>query len=138
MATWGAGFTFFLLTTACGLLYLTLGLGPVARQVPLLVVVPLVGLLTLQLSRDLRLIRSSQPGQPTSVLKKAGGPRFLLAWMLSLPVLVQILGIVWGCGLFALGYLRFQSREPWRLSLTAAALTTLAMWTLFSVILGIF
>jgi hypothetical protein len=133
LQTW---FTLSLLALACGMLYLTLGIGAVARQVPLLVVVPLVGLLALQLGRDLRTARSFEPATPRTGPKETGGRQSALAWILLLPVLSGLLGIVWGPGVFAFVYLRARSREPWRLALTGSALTSFAMWTLFSVILG--
>ena len=150
-----SGFTLSLLAGSIGLLCLTLALPPTARQVPLFVVVPLVVLLFLQLFRDLRGARSgghdgSVPEKTTawprvSEETQAGvGPademepkprRFVLPWVLGLPALAQLLGMVAGPGLFALLFLRLRGRTAWRVALAGSILTMLGLWLLLGVIL---
>ena len=150
-----SGFTLSLLAGSIGLLCLTLALPPTARQVPLFVVVPLVVLLFLQLVRDLRRARfgrhdGSVPEKTTawprvSEETQAGvGPAdeiepkprpFVLPWILGLPALAQLLGMVVGPGLFALLYLRLRGRTPWRVALAGSVLTVLGLWLLLGVVL---
>jgi hypothetical protein len=150
-----AGFTFSLVAGSVGFLYLTLTLAPTARQVPLFVVVPLVVLLFLQLLRDVRSARSggyegSVPEKTTAWPRgphetQAGtGPaaemepkprRFVLPWVLGLPALAQLLGMVAGPGLFVLLYLRVRGEAPWRVALAGSVVTVLGLWLLLSVVL---
>jgi hypothetical protein len=150
-----ARFTTSLLGASAVLLYLTLSLGPMARQVPLFVVVTLVGLLFFQLLQDLGRVfsrgpdssaseetmdrpeasatRQARAGQVDEIEAKA--QRFTLPWVLALPALAQLLGMLAGPGLFALLYLRVRAGARWRVALAGAVLTVLVLWVLFSVVL---
>jgi hypothetical protein len=130
-------FTLCLLAVVLVLAYLTLGLSLTSRRVPLLVVVPLIGLLLVELKRG---VGGADAEEADAVgveetATGAGSERGVLLWVLALPALVQTLGIFAGPGLFVLLYSRLRSREPWVFALTVAALTTLGLWALFGLLL---
>lgn len=130
------GFTLALLALACAMLHLTLGMGAVARQIPLLVVAPLVVLLIAQAGRDVRaVLHPAAAGPPSGRAEQQSRPS-ALAWILLVPVLVELLGIVWGPSVYVLLFLRAQSREAWPRAIAAAALSALGLWVLFAVIIG--
>jgi hypothetical protein len=132
-------FTLCLLAVVLILAYLTLGLSPTSRLVPLLVVVPLIGLLLVELKRGVGGADAEEAGAVEAGVEETdtGGrsERGVLLWVLALPALVQTLGILAGPGLFLLLYSRLRSREPWVFALTVAALTTLGLWGLFGLLL---
>jgi hypothetical protein len=132
-------FTSCLLLAAIGFAFLTLDLSSTSRRVPLLVLIPLLGLLFLELKRDLQGVPSDGPEagesrSPREVVTPAAERRTLL-WVLALPALVQLFGIVAGPGGFALLYFRVRGKEPWRFALAAAALTAAGLWVLFGLVL---
>ncbi len=127
-------FTLCLLAGVLVLAYLTLGLSPTSRWVPLVVVVPLLALVVLELKRDVRDADTEETdAEETDV--PPGSERSVLLWVLALPALVQTLGILVGPGLFALLYLRVKGKEPWVFALTVSALTGLGLWALFGQLL---
>ena len=132
-------FTSCLLLAATIFAFLTLDLSSTARRVPLLVLIPLIGLLSLELKRDLRGTPRGETGarggeSPPEVATPDTERRTLL-WVLALPALVQLFGIVAGPGGFALLYFRVRGKESWRFALAAAALTAAGLWVLFGLVL---
>jgi uncharacterized membrane protein YfcA len=124
-----AAFTLCLLGVVLVLALLTLRLSPTSRWVPLIVVVPLLALILLELTRDVR-------GADAEEADESGGSgRGALLWALALPALVQILGISAGPGLFALLYLRLKSGEKWAVALAVGSLTSFGLWALFGLLL---
>jgi hypothetical protein len=132
-------FTSCLLLAATVFAFLTLELSSTARRVPLLVLIPLLGLLFLELKRDFQGAppagtETRESGSQPEVVTPATERRTLL-WVLALPALVQLFGIVAGPGGFALLYFRVRGKEPWSFALAAAALTAAGLWVLFGLVL---
>lgn len=109
----------FLLSVA--LLVSTLGLGGVARRVPLFVVVPLVALTALQLCRKpTRLERGRFEGTPQWPA---------LVWILVLPLVIYLLGLPAGAGLHTLGFVRLREKESWLAAAVLATAVWIGCWT---------
>lgn len=123
------------------LFYLTLGLGPVARLVPLGVVAPTFALLVFQLMLDLfpRWARAYERKERAEIVdvdivrRQPAPPRnwSVAFWFLLALVLLFLTGFAVGAPTFTALYLRGRARESWTLSLGAAAV----VWTL---VVGIF
>ena len=132
-------FTSFLLLAAIVFAFLTLDLSSTARRVPLLVLIPLLGLLFLELKRDLWSASTddedAKRGESAPEVAEPGIERRTLLWVLALPALVQLFGPVAGPGGFALLYFRVRGKERWSFALAAAALTAAALWVLFGLVL---
>lgn len=118
-------FTLCLLAGGLVLAWLTLGLSPTSRRVPLLVIVPLLGLLLLELKRS----ASETAGRDER------SERGLLLWIVALPALVQALGIFLGSALFCLLFFRLRSGESWQTAVTASAIVGFGLWVLFGLLL---
>lgn len=127
-------FTLCLLVGVLVLAYLTLGLSPTSRLVPLLVVVPLLGLLLLELKRALG-GSDAEEARSGEARTRAGSEGGVLLWVLALPALVHGLGIFAGPGLYLLLHSRLRNREPWIFALAVSGLTTLGLWVLFGLLL---
>jgi hypothetical protein len=137
-----AFFTFALLLFMLAMLAATPHLGRVARLVPLLIIVPTLGLLAFQLVGDLvprfrrihedverarwlplpkRQAREDRDRGSEQVAPRAGGALGRLGWTLFLPVMIYGLGFGVAVPVHALVYLRRFSRERWSLSLAIPA-----------------
>jgi hypothetical protein len=150
-------FTSVLLAWVAFFAYATLDLGPAARLVPLSVAVPTLGLLIFQLAVDLvpRLeqryrkfdkvdllrvepLRKKVPAAVSSETSSfpdgeiaAEGEWRLFVWILFLPVLIYLLGLLIALPLHVLLYLRVRSRESWTLSIATAACLSAALYGIF-------
>ena len=137
--------TIALLVVIATFAYLTLGLGPTARRVPEVIVVPTLGLLAIQLVLDLRSLGWRRAGVEISLNKgvdlpakhHGASPReaevrrgpepkrhpeiLMLAWLLLLPVLIVGFGELVAMPAYTLVYLRVRARQSWLFSLGMAA-----------------
>ena len=118
---------------AVALLFLvgTTHLAGEARIVPMTVLVPLIPLLGYALWRDLRSGPSPAPSAPTG----AASDRWVLAWILALPALVAVAGLIAGSSLFVTGWLRRRSGEEWGASIASGLATAGALWLLAATVL---
>ena len=139
-------FTLIIMAFVSLLFYLTANLSPVARLVPLTVLIPTLGLLTLQLVLDLvpglegiyrrfekvdlfglEQIRERVPTQdqaePVQGIDE-GSRRHrelsLLLWILLLLILIYLFGFLIAPPAFTFLYLRWRSGESWKLSIAMA------------------
>jgi hypothetical protein len=137
-----ACFTSLLLASAGVILYKTFGLGRVARMVPLAVVVPTLLLLALQLMMDLlpglaqtygRLENKDlfgvqglreKTGEPGEAAKdrppQSHKEGKALLWLLTMPALIYLLGLLIALPLYTLLYLKSGS-EKWLTAIVIAA-----------------
>ncbi|MEW5917930.1 MAG: tripartite tricarboxylate transporter TctB family protein [Gemmatimonadota bacterium] len=132
-----AAFNAFLLAVALLLLGLTVGMGPSARLVPLIVVVPLAALLAYRLVRD---IVAQAPNGNTSMTEAPVTQRAefaMIGWLFALALLATVLGFVLGPGLFVLAWLSYRGRERFVVSLTCAVVAGVAVWLVFERVLGV-
>jgi hypothetical protein len=150
-------FTLALLALVGFMSYFTARLGPVARLVPTAVALPTLALLVFQLAADLlpslerryrrfekvdllgvESIRKKVPepdlpaadgmnGQSGQNAKEWG----LFLWVLLVPGLVYLLGLLVALPLYVLLHLRCRSRESLALSLSLACGTGLALYGIF-------
>jgi hypothetical protein len=102
-----------------------------ARIVPFSVLVPLIPLLGYSLWRNLR---SRPPGKPPASTAPASD-RWVLGWILALPALVTIAGLLAGSALFVTVWLRRRSGERWGTSIASGVATAAALWLLGATVL---
>jgi hypothetical protein len=102
-----------------------------ARIVPISVLVPLIPLLGYSLWRNLR---SRPPGAPPPSTGPAGD-RWVLGWILALPALVTIAGLLVGSALFVTVWLRRRSGERWVTSIASGVATAAALGLLGATVL---
>lgn len=128
------------------LFYLTLDLGPVARFVPIYVVVPTLALLVFQLILDLfpRWAEVYERKEKAEIVdvdivrdESVSPGNWSVAFWLLLPlVLVVLVGFVVGTPIFTALYLKGSARETWRLSLAASAVIWALVYGVFVTLLG--
>jgi len=120
-----------------------LGYKPIARRAPLIVMLPLAGMLLGQVLVLVKKLRKQQfdglevsllPTIEAEKLKKA---IFLMVWMIILMLMIYFAGHAGGIALFLVLFLRFTSHERWTLSISLGLGITLALYVLFEVILKI-
>ena len=146
-------FAFFVFICVTTLFVLTLDLGRVARMVPLKVVVPTMLFVVLQMLFELvpglaqkfsrfeklRFVKSEQIRERTlissgaAVMENSRAKRELrmFAWILSLPVLIYIVGLLTAIPIFIFFYLRWNSKESLRFSLLMTAGTWIFIYGVF-------
>lgn len=137
-----AAFTSFVLAVAVVLLIVTLRLGPSARLVPLIVMLPLTALLLYRLARDVAGSAGVAPNESASpgVTDERPSPRAeraMIAWLLALPLLATLPGFVGGSAAFVLAWTRFRAGERLWASLVAALATGTAVWLIFERLLRV-
>jgi hypothetical protein len=118
-------FTLVLLAFALLILVLTLMLGPTARLVPLRIAMPTVGLLVFQALRDVRR-EATADATETQARPDDTSELAVLLWVLALPALVYLGGLVIAAPIYAFVYLRWRSR----LSNVRAAGVAIVAWGL--------
>jgi hypothetical protein len=129
-----AAFTALLLSVTLLLLMLTLRLGSSARLVPLIVVVPLTGLLMYRLARDVFGNAGGAPNEGASAAETAPSTRAeleMMAWLILIPVVTSLFGFVFGPALFVLLWMLWRARERPAYALTAALVTGVGVWLIF-------
>jgi hypothetical protein len=133
------------------MLYGSMGLSPVARLVPLTVLVASVALLLVELALDLSpgfvqrhpslekdvfgigRVRQKPRAESGSDGRSLGRREFdLCIWLFSLAGLIFVLGLLIALPLFTLLYLLRRSREGWRVSFTIALGMFLVLFGLWS------
>jgi hypothetical protein len=95
-----------------------------ARIVPISVLLPLIPLLGYALWRNLE---SLPPRAPAASDGRTSDLR-VLGWILTLPALVTVAGLVAGSALFVTLWLRRRSGERWGTSVASGLATALALW----------
>jgi hypothetical protein len=133
--------TFLLFAFVAVILYLTLGLGPVARMVPLAVVIPTLLLLLFQLMMDMlphlaqkySRLESKDLFHVEGLRKKASKPikdiegdtlernneRKVFFWLLAMLIVIYLLGLLLALPLYTLFYLKRRS-ENWLVAILVA------------------
>jgi len=159
----GASLT-LMLTAVVGLfLWLTLGLSPNARRVPLVVAIPTLGLLVIQLLMDLvpslaplrrRLEKTDvfgieshretsqqatsrqldQPAEGGMIIKREF---IVISWIFLLLVSIYLFGFLYAVPIFMLFYLRERLRENRQLSLAVSIGTWAILYGVFLLLLGV-
>jgi hypothetical protein len=143
--------TLALLALAGVMLYASVGLSPVARLVPLTVLVATVALLLAELGLDLspgfvqrhpslerdvfgiEQVRQESREESASDGRSLGRRELdLCIWLFSLPGLIFLLGLLIALPLFTLLYLRRRSREGWRVSIAITIGMFLVLFGLWS------
>ncbi len=122
-------FTLVLAAVISFLAWQTWWLGPNARRVPLVVVLPLIVLVGWQLWRERSLVESRSAPEPQP------GGFGAIAWAAGLPAAVAIFGMLAGPPLYVALFMRWHGREAWRPALLLAAAAAALVWLLFAVLL---
>lgn len=121
----------------------TLGYKPIARRAPLIVMLPLAGMLIGQVVVLVKKLRQRQSEDvevsllPTIEAEKLKKALFLSLWMILLMLMIYFAGHAGGIALFLVFFLRFTSHERWGLSISLGLGVTFALYVLFEVILKI-
>lgn len=120
------------------------GYRPVTRRAPLVVMIPLSLMVlgeTVRVIRRLRTVRRENPEEAfilprldKKILKKA---LQIVVWLIILLIMIYFAGHVGGIAIFLLIFLRYISREPWKISMAVAVGATLGLYVLFEKILMI-
>jgi hypothetical protein len=132
-------FTLFIMAFAGLLFYLTINLSPVARFVPLIVLIPTLGLLIFQLVLDLvpgleesyrrfekadlfgiERIRVRISAEEVDKVSQSRQEVNLLLWLLMLLTFIYLFGLLIALPAYTFLYLRRRSRESWKLSIAIA------------------
>jgi hypothetical protein len=134
----GLAFTALLLLITLVFLATSLDLRASAAVVPRVVGVPLALLLTYLLAKETRMLLRQRGAavEARSQPKQHAELRAIL-WLLALPALATLLGFIAGPALFVFGWMRFRARDPLIAALGAGVVTGIAIWLLFSVLLGV-
>jgi hypothetical protein len=116
---------------------------PVTRRAPLVVMIPLALMVlveTVKIVQKLRVQKrenSTQTFWPRLDRKKLSKALQILAWLIVLLVLIYFAGHLGGIILFLFVFLKFVSKEPWKISVGVSAGVTLGLYVLFEKILMI-
>ena len=116
---------------------------PVTRRAPLVVMIPLALLVlgeTFKITRKLRALKrenSTQTLLPRLDRNKFAKASQILVWLIILLVMIYFAGHLGGILLFLVVFLKFVSKEPWKISLSVSAGVTLGLYALFEKILMI-
>ena len=126
---------------------MSIGYPTAARVMPYVFMIPLTIILISQLIRVLNLYRSlpapdDQISEMDSLIKQLSKKKsvkgyFLVLWMIVFLILINLVGIVFGIGIFLICFLRFISEEPWRVALLIGIIVPAVIHILFQVLFGI-
>lgn len=119
------------------MLWASVGLSSASAWIPRLVLSTTMICLLLQLVSEFRATRSLLPQTQVLVAVGRGGRTVAaIAWLALLLLLTWLLGVALASALFCLAWLRWHAGECWLTSLTISAGLGLALWLIFSVLLG--
>ncbi len=156
-------FTLVLLGFVTLIFFMTLGLGPVARLVPLRVAIVTLALIVVQLVLDIlprhaeRIYVTEQPHpsearqirgvvespirsnshQSTGRLPTLKRELGVFLWMLMLPAAIYLFGFLVAVPLYTFFFLKVRSRKAYPLSIMAAAGLFCLLYGIFDILLGI-
>ncbi len=156
-------FTLVLLAFVALIFYITLGLGPVARLVPLRVAVVTLVLILFQslldvlprLAQRIHIIEQTDPlktGQIKGVAKSParsnshqGAARFptltrevgVFLWILMIPAAIYLFGFLMAVPLYMFLFLKVRSREGYLVSIAAAIGLMCLLYGIFDILLSI-
>ena len=114
---------------------------PVTRRAPLVVMIPLALMVlveTVKIIQKLRTLKrenSTQTFLPRLDKKKLGKALQILAWLIVLLIMIYFTGHLGGIILFLFVFLKFVSKEPWKISVGVSAGVTMGLYVLFEKIL---
>lgn len=150
-----AVFTTLLLTVVGLCLYSSLKLSPLARIVPLTVLIPTLFLLSLQLMLDLwpglaerykkfqqleifsikkidnTIVKRAETVDQTDYAISINAELMIIGWILLLLTLIYLIGLSISIPIYLLLYLRFHACESWRLTCGLAAIIWILFYGLF-------
>ena len=116
---------------------------PVTRRAPLVVMIPLAFMVlveTVKIIGKLRTLKRADATQtflPRLDKKKLGKALQILAWLIVLLIMIYFAGHLGGIILFLFVFLKFVSKEPWKISVGVSAGVTMGLYILFEKILMI-
>ncbi len=140
-----ADFLFSLFLVALLVLFFIalIGYRPVTRRAPLVVMIPLALMVlgeTVKITRKLRALKrenSTQTLLPRLDRKKLAKALQILVWLIILLLMIYFAGHLGGIMLFLFIFLKFVSKEPWKITVGVSVGTTLGLYVLFEKILMI-
>ena len=124
-----------LMLTVAGFVALGLALGPVARTAPLVVGIPTLALVAVTVWRDAR--SALHEIEADDGRRLAAHERQLGGWLTLLVGLTALAGVPAGLPLWFLAFLRYRSRESWKIALTFSSGLLVALLAVFTMLLHI-
>jgi len=119
------------------MLWASVGLSSASAWIPRLVLSTALICLLLQLVNEFRAARTLMPQTQVLMTDGRGGRSVAaIAWLALLLLLTWLLGVALASALFCLAWLRWHAGEYWLASLIISASLGLALWLIFSVLLG--
>lgn len=119
------------------------GYKPVTRRAPLMVMVPLAFMLlgeALKIIQNLRSLKREDTTQtllPRIEKQKLGKAVQILVWLVILLGMIYFAGHIGGITIFLLIFLKFVSRESWKITIGVSVGVTAGMFFLFEKILRV-
>lgn len=133
----GRWLTLVLVVLTGAMLWASVGLSRVSGWIPQIVLTATLILLSWQAVRDWLAARgaAAEPAGPEPPARRAR-EWAAVGWIAALLLAAWGLGVVAGCTLFCLAWLRWHARERWPACLAFAAGLGLALWLIFALLLG--
>ena len=119
------------------------GYKPVTRRAPMVVMVPLTFMLLgevfkiIQKLRSLRREDTTQTFLPRIDRQKLGKGVQILVWLVILLGMIYFAGHIGGIPIFLLIFLKFVSREPWKITIGVSVGVIVGLFFLFEKVLNI-
>lgn len=134
----GTWLTVVLTAAVALLLWASFGLSRASASVPQWVLAVTLIALLLQLARELLVVPNAlaQTGMQEAD-RRHKRAMAAVVWLAVLLLLTWLLGTAPGGALFCCAWLRWHAGEPWPVSLAIAAGLGIALWLLFTVLLGV-
>jgi hypothetical protein len=119
------------------------GYKPVTRRAPLLVMIPLAFMLLIEALKIIQKLRSLKRVDPTlSLVPKIDRHKLrkaaqILVWLIVLLGMIYVGGHIGGIAIFLLIFLKFVSRESWKITIGVSVGMTVGLFFLFEKILNV-
>lgn len=108
------GFTLALLGVVAALAAMTWPISSTSYLIPAFILPPTAALLVIQLTGDLRATTTARAPEEAALPGRA------FAWLLLMPGLLAVAGLVYGGAIYTLAYLRLRNRDSWTLAVVSA------------------
>lgn len=108
------GFTLALLGVVAALAAMTWPIESTSYLIPAFILLPTAVLLVIQLAGDLRAAAAGRAPEDAVLPCRA------FAWLLLMPGLLTVAGLVFGGAIYTLAYLRLRNRDSWTLAAVSA------------------
>ena len=139
-------FNFALLVIMLVFLIMSRAYPPAARAMPYVVMVPLALLILLQVFNVVKRYRALQTPDEKDAIgvfikgitsEKSKKNYYMIITLIGLIVLIKLIGLVYGIGIYLIVFLKLISGEPWKTSIMIGVIIPAVIYVLFQVLLHI-